>query len=285
VLDLAIAGLAGGGTYALIGVCIVLLYRVSAVVNFSQTFAPTFAVYFMTDLLNIQGWNVWLSVAVALVLGAVLCGVQGWLMARFFRESNVMIRSTVSMAMAISILAISLLRFHDNQRFFPALFASLNVDIGDSVVTGPTLVILGLAIVFGLCLWVLLNRTRLGIVMRAVSARPVTAELMGVSTLRMVVLVWALAGVVTTAVVVLVAPTRGSIPNIVLLVIPGLAAAVFGAMRSLLIAIVGGILLGVIESTSLDFDWMSGFQPALSFVAISLALLWSQRKETWSEAR
>ena len=283
--DLAIAGLTGGGTYALIGVCIVLLYRVGAVVNFSQTFAPTFAVYFMTDLLEVQGWNLWLSIAVALVMGAVLCGVQGWLMARFFRESNVLVRSTVSMAMAISLLAISLLRFHDNQRFFPTLFASVNIEIGNSVVTGPTVVILGLSVVISGLLWVLLNRTRLGIILRAVSARPVTAELMGVNTSKLIVLVWALAGAVTTAVILLVAPTRGSVPSMVLLVIPGLAAAVFGSMRSFTLCVVGGIALGVIESTSLNWAALSGYQPALSFIVMSIALLWSQRKETWSEAR
>jgi branched-chain amino acid transport system permease protein len=285
VLDLAVAGLAGGGTYALIGVCIVLLYRVGAVVNFSQTFAPTFAVYFMTDLLEVQGWNLWLSVATAIAIGIVLTALQGWIMARFFRDSTTMIRSTVSMAMAISLFAITLLRFHDNQRFFPRLFASLSRDVGGVSVTGTVFVILAMAVVISAGLWLLLNHTRLGVVLRAVSARPVTAELMGVSTTRVIVLVWALAGAITTAVAVLVAPTRGSIPNLVILVIPGLAAAVFGAMRSFTFTIVGGIAIGVVESMSFDWGTIGNYSPTLSFIVVTVALLWSQRKETWSDAR
>lgn len=285
MLDLAIAGLAGGGTYALLGVCIVLLYRVSATVNFSQLCAPTFAVYFMTDLLEIHGWNVWLGIATAIVIGIVLTGFQGWIMARFFRDSNVMVRSTVSMAMAISIFAISLLRFHDNQRFFPRLFGSLTTTFGDAAVAGNVIVILIIAFSFSIMLWLLLTKTRIGIILRAVSARPVTAELMGVSTTRVVVAVWALSGAVTTAVVVLVAPTRGSIPNLFLLVIPGLAAAVFGAMRSFGLTLVGGLAIGMVESMSLDWGVIGNYGPSLSFIVVTAALLWSQRKETWSEAR
>jgi branched-chain amino acid transport system permease protein len=285
MVDLAVAGLAGGGTYAIIGVCIVLLYRVGAVVNFSQTFAPTFAVYFMTDLLEVQGWNLWLSVAAAIVIGIALTAFQGWIMARFFRESNVMVRSTVSMAMAISLLAVCLLRFHDNQRFFPRLFASLTRDVGGVSVTGSVIVILAMALLISAGLWLLLNHTRLGVVLRAVSSRPVTAELMGVSTTRFIVLVWAVAGAITTAVAVLVAPTRGSIPNLVILVIPGLAAAVFGAMRSFTLTIVGGIAIGVVESMSFNWGTVGNYSPTLSFIVVTVALLWSQRKETWSDAR
>jgi branched-chain amino acid transport system permease protein len=285
MIDLAVAGLAGGGTYALVGVCIVLLFRVGAVVNFSQTFAPTFAVYFMTDLLEVQGWNVWVAMAAAIVIAMVLTGFQGWLMARFFRESNVMVRSTVSMAMAISIFAASLLRFHDNQRFFPRLFASLTTNVGDVAVTGAVIMILLIAVVFSIGLWLVLNKTRLGIKLRAVSARPVTAELMGVNTTRVTVLVWALGGAVTTMVLLLVAPTRGSIPSLVTLVIPGLAAAVFGAMRSFTLTIVGGLAIGIIESMSLDWGVVGNYGPSISFVVVSAALLWSQRKEMWSEAR
>jgi branched-chain amino acid transport system permease protein len=285
MLDLGVAGLAAGGTYAIIGVCIVLLYRVGAVVNFSQTFAPTFAVYFMTDLMEVQGWSLWLAVVSAVVIGIVLTGLQGWIMARFFRESTTMVRSTVSMAMAISIFAVCLLRFHDNQRFFPRLFASLTRDVGGVSVTGPVFVILGMALVISAGLWLLLNHTRLGVVLRAVSARPVTAELMGVSTTRVIVLVWALAGAITTAVAVLVAPTRSSIPNLVILVIPGLAAAVFGALRSFTLTIVGGLAIGVVESMSFNWGTVGNYSPTISFIVVSVALLWSQRKETWSDAR
>lgn len=284
-MNQAIAGLSAGGTYALIGVCLVLLFRVAAVVNFSQTFSATLAVAAMSDFLDIWGLGLWPAIALALLLGAAIAAVQGWFMASLFRESNVMVRSTVSMAMAISLFALAVRIFHDEQRFYPTLFKSLSTDVGDVRVAGTVIIAFASAIALAVLLWLVLAYTRLGVILRAVSSRPVTAELMGVGTKSLVVGVWAIGGLITTGALVLVAPTRSSIPNMVILIVPGLAAAIFGDMRSLSLTVAGGMLIGMIESVALNWGVIGNYRPALSFVAISLALLWSQRKETWSEAR
>ena len=285
MINLAVAGLSAGGTYALIGVCLVLLYRVGAVVNFSQTFGATVAVFAMTDFLEIWGLGLWSAVALAVVLGAVIAGAQGWLMATLFRESNVMVRSAVSMAMAISLLALSVRVFHDTQRFFPGLFNSLSFDLGSVRVGGVVVMSFVTAVGTAVVVWLVFGYTRLGVILRAVSSRPVTTELMGVSTRSLIVLVWAAAGAITTAACILVAPTRTSIPNMVILIVPGLAAAVFGGLRSFSLTVVGGVAIGMIESLAINWGPIGDYRPAISFVAVTLALLWSQRKETWSEAR
>jgi branched-chain amino acid transport system permease protein len=284
VLNLAVAGLAGGGVYALIGVCLVLSYRVGAVVNFSQTFAATLAVFVMSELYD-KDWNLWLAIGVAVAFGAALAGFQGWVMARFFSEASVLVRSTVTIGMAISLFGITVRIFHDTLRNFPSLFSSVKVTIGDVTVTGAVMASLLGAVGISVVLWAALTRTRLGVILRAVSSRPTTAELMGVRTTRLVVLVWALAGALTTAALVLVAPSRRNIPNLALLVIPGLAAAVFGAMRSFSLTVLGGLLIGMVESMALDWGALGDYRPAISFVLITMALLWSQRRETWGEAR
>lgn len=283
--NLAVAGLAAGGTYALIGVCIVLLYRMGAVVNFSQTFGPTLAVFAMTDFLDIWGLGQWSAIGLAIVLGTFVAAVQGYAMARFFRESTIMVRSTVSMAMAIALFALTVRIFHDTNRFFPALFNSLSRQVGDVRVSGQVVMAFSGAIVISVILWALLRFTRLGVILRAVSARPVTAELMGVRTTRLIVGVWALGGAITTAAIILVAPTRSSIPNMVILVIPAMAAAIFGAMRSFGLTVAGGVIIGMVESLALDWGFIGNYRPTISFLMITIVLLWSQRKETWSEAR
>jgi branched-chain amino acid transport system permease protein len=285
VLNLTIAGLSAGGTYALIGVCIVLLNRVGAVVNFSQTFGPTLATVALSDFLDIWELGLWTAVVLAVALGAAITAIQGLAMALLFRESNVMVRSTVSMAMAISLFALALLIFHDEQRFYPSLFKSLSRQVGDVTITGTVIMSFGTAIAVAVMLWLVLTYTRLGVILRAVSSRPVTAELMGVRTAGLIVLVWAIAGALTTWGLILVAPTRSSIPNMVILIIPGLAAAVIGGFKSLALTVAGGTFIGVLESIAIDWGGVGNYRPAISFLAISLALLWSQRKETWSEAR
>ncbi len=285
MLNLAVAGLAAGGIYGLVGVCIVLLYRMAAVVNFSQTFGPAFAVFAMTDLVDIHGLGMWTSIVLAIVIGTAISALQGYAMARLFRESNVLVRSTVSMAMAISLFAITVRVFHDTNRFFPALFNSLSFQAGDVRVSGQSVMSFVAAIAVSATLWLVLTYTRIGVILRAVSSRPVTAELMGVKTTPLIVAVWAAGGAITTAAMVLVAPTRSSIPNMVILVIPAMVAAICGSMRSLSLTLIGGIALGMLESTALNWGKVGEYRPALAFVMISLVLLWSQRKVTWNEAR
>lgn len=286
MLNFAVAGLAGGGVYALIGVCLVLAYRVGAVINFSQTFVATLSVFTMSEFVD-KGWNQWLAIAAGGLLCVVITAIQGMVMARLFGEATVLVRSTVTIGMAISLFAVTILIFHDTLRNFPILFSSVSFKIGEVTVTGA--VIASLVGAFGLStlLWLALTRTRLGVILRAVAGRPTTAELMGVRTMRMIALTWAVAGLLTYAAVLLVAPTRRNAVNISLLVIPALAAAVFGSMRSFALTIVGGLVIGMIESVLLDsrFGKVGNFRPALSFVVVAAALLWSQRKETWGEAR
>ena len=270
--------------YALIGVCLVLSYRVGAVINFSQTFVATFATFEMTELID-KGMHQWLAIVIALVMAGVVAGFQGWLMAKLFSDSTVLIRSTVTIGMAISFFALTVRIFHDTLRNFPSLFQSLCLTIRSVTVTGSVIVSVLMAIGIAFTLWLGLSHTRLGVIVRAVSSRPTTAELMGVKTTRLIVLIWALAGVLTCMACILVAPSRRSIPNIALLVIPGLAAAIFGSMKSFSLTVVGGLLIGMMESMALNWGAIGNFRPALSFVMVTAVLLWSQRKETWGESR
>jgi branched-chain amino acid transport system permease protein len=290
MLDLAVAGLAGGGVYALIGVCLVLSYRVGAVINFSQTFSATLAVFTMTELIDGHGWSLWPAVLVALVIGGLIAGAQGLVMVRLFGDASVLIRSTVTIGMAISFFGLTVRIFHDTLRNFPTMFKGLHVKLGAVTVTGSVIASLVGALGISLAVWLVLGRTRLGVILRAVSGRPTTAELMGVRTTRYVILVWAVAGVLTTAAILLVAPTRRSIPNISFLVVPALAAAVIGSMRSFSLTVAGGLAIGMIESVAQKWAKPDGFsianyRPGLAFVMVTLALLWTQRRQTWAEER
>jgi branched-chain amino acid transport system permease protein len=105
-MNQVVAGLAGGGVYALIGVCLVLSYRVGAVINFAQTFAATLSVFIMSEFVK-HGWGVWLSIFAAVVIGALIAALQGLIMTRFFSDANVLIRSTVTIGMAITLVGMN----------------------------------------------------------------------------------------------------------------------------------------------------------------------------------
>ena len=271
--------------YALIGVCLVLSYRVGAVINFSQTFSAALAVFIMSEILK-HGANQWVGIGLAIMIGAFFGAVQGFIMAKWFRDANILVRSTVTIGMAISLVGLTVRIFPDRGRYeFPPLFSSFNFRLGGVVLTGALIASLVLAVGASLLIWLGLTGTRIGVILRAVSARPTTAELMGVRTMQLTMLVWAVASALTTAAIILVAPVRRSVPNMALLVIPGLAAAVFGSMRSFGLTVFGGLLLGCLESKALDWGTIGEYRPMLSFMVVTAALLWGQRRETWGEAR
>src|SRR3981081_3077338 len=172
MFDLAIAGLAAGGAIALVGVCLVFSYRVAEVVNFSQTYVATFATFVMTTLLGHsvpQG----LAIVLAILVGGGVGAIQGVVMGRWFGQTSVLVRTTASIAMAIGLYGLVVKLYGNTPQTFPRLFPNLHLSVGSTVVAGISIVAVLLAILLGVVLWLVLNKTRIGVIVRAVASRPV----------------------------------------------------------------------------------------------------------------
>ena len=87
MLTNGVAGLAAGGTYALLGVCVVLLYRVVAVVSFAGAAMAAFGA-FMTTVLTEHGWHFAPALVVGVATGAAMTALAGLVMATWFAESS-----------------------------------------------------------------------------------------------------------------------------------------------------------------------------------------------------
>ena len=98
--------------------------------------------------------------------------------------------------------------------------------------------------------------------------------------------VWSLSGAVATVGLVMVAPTRpADVTSLGLVVVPALAAALLGGFRSFGLTVIGGLGIGILQSMSTRWGSFSAYRETLPFFAILAVLLWSQRKETWDDAR
>jgi branched-chain amino acid transport system permease protein len=153
-------------------------------------------------------------------------------------------------------------------RSFPSPFPAKPVDIGginvsiqDAAVIGVSLVTLGL-------LYVLFNRTKLGLAMRAAALYPETSTLLGVRTGLMLGLGWGLATAVGAVSGILVAPRILLEPNMMQsVIIYAFAAAVLGGIDSPLGAVVGGLALGVLLAL------IGAYIPSLADLRLALSLL------------
>ena len=157
---------------------------------------------------------------------------------------------------------------------------------GNVVVTLSSLIVIGAAIFTVLAMTWVLRGTRLGAQVRAMSERPVTAELLGVPIYARAALVWGFTGVVSAFGMIVVASNLpGGFSSLGFLIFPAMAAALIGAFRNLPLAFAGGIVVAVIESLSSYRTSWAEYRGAVPFLIALVVLLWTQRKQVWDAAR
>lgn len=283
--QLAIAGLAAGIAYSAIGVCLVLVRQVSDLVNVAQGIIGGIGAYSMLAA-NRHGAPLTVAVPVGVATGAIIAGTIGFILARGFAAADATTKTAASIGVTIALLAVAQRVFGHEPELFPVLLGGRFVTIGSVVIAVVTLVGAGALVVFGIILHVGVRRTRVGVRMWAVCLRPKTAELLGVRRTAITVATWALAGAVSTAGLLVVTPTRQSdLTAMTVLVVPALAAALVGGLRSIPVALAAGVTIGMSESVLLEWSSVAQYRQALSFVVIVVVLLVTQRKAVWDEAR
>ncbi|MDR3464309.1 MAG: branched-chain amino acid ABC transporter permease [Xanthobacteraceae bacterium] len=286
LLTSVVAGLTGGGAYGLLGVCAVFTYRLVAVVNFTAAAIGTTGTFVLVMLYE-AGAPLWLAMACGLVAGTVAGIAIGLVMTAWFAESSASTKAAVTVALLVGIVAIGLrLTGGQHPHHFPDLFPGSAMRLAGVELTFSSLLTIGLGVVFTVLAETFLTRTRMGLHLRALSERPMAAELIGVPVRRLAVLVWGITGAVTTFSLMIIAPQRSpDFASLSLLVVPALAAALIGLFRSFWITLVGGIMIGVVEGTMSVFPGLSQYRGAVPFLIILAVLLWLQRGARWDEAR
>ncbi|WP_327582998.1 branched-chain amino acid ABC transporter permease [Nonomuraea sp. NBC_00507] len=285
MLQASVAGLLAGGAYAMVGVCVVLLFQMTGVLNVAQAAIGAFGTMVMLQLLE-RGWGFGVALPAGVLTAAALAALLGWAIARFYTDSSAQVRTIVTVAVLVGLLAIGFRLFGNDPRTVPSLVPGAGFRLADVVVSGNALIALVLAAAIAVGAGLLLNRSRLGVRLRAISERPVTAEMLGVPVTALAVGVWAVMGAVTAVAVTAVAPTRPSnFLSLSLLVMPAMAAALLGGLRNLAGAALGGVLIGVIEGAGTSVRQLSEYRQVLPFLVVVVALVWLQRREVWDATR
>ena len=250
LLPYVINGISAGGQYALIAIGYTLVYGILRLINFAHG-----DVFMVAGLMMIY-FTASLPMYLALPLVVVCTALLGFLIERAAYKP---LRSAPRMSLMISAIGVSyllqnlaLLIYGSEQKAFPTIVALPTVHIGGVYIDGITLATLVVTAVIMVALSLFINKTRMGKAMRAVSEDKEAAELMGISVNRTITVTFAigsaLAGVAAIfygAAYTYIRPTTGAMPGI-----KAFTAAVFGGIGSIPGAMLGGILLGVIEQLS-----------------------------------
>jgi branched-chain amino acid transport system permease protein len=267
-VEQVIAGIAAGGIYASLALALVLIYRAMGLINFAQGEFAMFTAFICWALLD--GAQLPFALAVAITVLVAFGGAFAIerLIVRPFERGSPLVIVIVTLALFEIANSVAGFVWGYSPRSFPSPFPARPVEIGgilisiqDAAVIGVSLLTLGL-------LYVLFNRTRLGLAMRAAALYPEVSALLGVRTGLMLGLGWGLASAVGAVSGILVAPRILLEPNMMQsVIIYAFAAAVLGGIDSPLGAVVGGLTLGVLLAL------IGAYVPALADLRLALSLL------------
>lgn len=285
MLQGAIAGLAAGGVYAVIAVCLTLMAQLVRVINFSQAAIGMFGAFLAVSFSG-MGIPQVPAIALGIILGALLSAGLGWIIATWLPEASISARSAVTVGALLLLISISFILFGTKPKMFRALFSGPAFTLEGVVISQVTVVIVILALVVALAAKLVLGKTSIGVKLRAIADRPVAAELLGVPVKPLAIGVWAVTGLIVGIAITIVAPTQTSdAMSLSMLVISASAAALLGGFKRLDLALIGGLLLGMAQGAAAQFSELILLRDWIPLIVIVVFLLWNQRREVWDAAR
>ena len=267
-----VSGLATGCVYALIALGFVLIFKATDVVNFAQgefVMASGFISYTLLIKLELPYWLVFLvTILLSGFMGVILerVVVRPIMDAPIFSiviatiGASTVMRSSAGIVYGYDVLPLPTIFSKDPLRFGVLNFTAM--DLG----------VIGFSLVIMLALYLFFKLTKTGMAMRATAQSQTAARLMGVSVRRIFSLTWAISAAVGGVAGVLIAPIIYLDPNLGFIGVKAFAGAILGGFGSIPGAIVGGMLLGVIENLS-GYFFNAGIKQVSTYILLILVLV------------
>jgi branched-chain amino acid transport system permease protein len=249
-LEFTLGGIAVGMIYAAIALSLVLIWRGTRILNYSQGGMAMFTTYIAWLVIRDTG-SYWAGFAVALAAGLVLGSVLEYTVVRPTENKAPLNAVIVTIGLLILLEGVAGIIYGGQYRSFPAAFSVKGLKAGSvGLGVSPADVFTAVAVLAAALILALVFRyTAVGLRLRAAAFAPAVARLLGVRIGRVLTLGWALAGLFGALAGVLVTPSTFLYPNSMdSIFVLGFTAAVIGGLDSPVGAVVGGILLGVVLS-------------------------------------
>ena len=267
-------GLAVGSLYSLVALGIVLLYRTSRVLNFAHGELATFGTFVVFTLLTSAHWPFAIAALGGLAAAAGVGAAFFFLVIRPAKESTLLGKIVITLGLALVLQGMAARLWGTDPKTLPFPLSDVKVyRMGEVVISQISVgsFAVGLALMAGL--YVLVQHSRIGLAMRAVSQNAVASQVLGIPVRQILVLTWGLASSLGAAAGILLAPVTLLDPYMMLdPFLKGFAAAVLGGIDSMPGAALGGVLLGVAEAVFAGYVSVK-FKTTLAFLIIIAVLV------------
>jgi len=240
-----VTGIAVGGIFASLALALVLIYNAMGLVNFAQGEMAMLATFVAFALIS-RGLSYWIAFPVTLVLAFAGGIAIQRIVIKPVERAPVLTLVIIPLGLATLINGIAGFIFGYVPRSFPSPFAATSIDILGVFVSWRDLGVIAVSGLVLIGVYVLLQRTTVGLTMRAAAHHPEASRLLGVQVSWMLALGWGLASAVGAVSGIMVAPILLLEPNMMqTIIIYAFAAAVLGGIESPLGAVVGGLIVGL----------------------------------------
>jgi branched-chain amino acid transport system permease protein len=288
LLQQIINGLVLGSVYALVALGYTMVYGIINLINFAHgevLMVGALVSWTVVTALADSGLPGWLKLLISLIVAVVVCAALNYLIEKIayrpLRNAPRLAPLITAMGMSLLLQTLAMIIWKPNYKPYPILLPSEPFVIGGAVINTTQILILAATAVTLVGLMWLVNRTKLGRAMRATAENPRVAALMGVKPDMVISATFIIGAALAALAGVMYAANYGSVQH-TMGFLPGLkafTAAVFGGIGNLAGAVVGGVLLGLIESLGAGYIGAltggvlgSHYQDIFAFIVLILVL-------------
>jgi branched-chain amino acid transport system permease protein len=272
IAQLVVSGVTVGAVYAMVALGFVTIFKSSSIINFAQgefvMLGGMLTVYFLKGL----KLPYFLAGALAVVTVCLIGMVVYILAIHPLRKASVLILIMATLGVSMFISNTTMLLLGNTPRSIPPISDANSILLGEVAISPQSIWVIALTVVILIFLYLLANHTLIGKAMEASSTEPLGADLVGIPRNKIVLYSFGVSATIGAIGGVLISPiffVRFDSGG--MLGLKGFIAAVIGGWGSATGAVVGGILVGVLESLSIGFI-SAGYKNAIAFLVMILIL-------------
>jgi branched-chain amino acid transport system permease protein len=272
-LQLILSGISIGSIYALVALAMVIIYKTSEVPNFAQGEMAMLSTFIAFMLLASYGQSFLVSFTGALIFAIVLGVFLEFVFLRRAKDPNVLSLILITLGFEMMIYGVASWKWGAEQQSFPFPVSDYDIiNVGPAVVSYLNIATLLVTLALMLILFLFFRYTKVGIAMKATQQNLLAARINGIRANRILSITWGMSSLIGAVAGMMLAPIATLDPNLMMdPLLKGFASAVLGGMTTLVGSVIGGYILGIIETLFGGYVSLQ-FKSIVAFLIIVLVL-------------
>ncbi len=272
-LQLLVSGISIGSIYALVALAMVIIYKTSEVPNFAQGEMAMITTFVAFMFLDTFGQSFLISFTGALVFAIALGAFLEFVFLRRAKDPNVLSLILITLGFEMMLYGLASWKWGAEQKSLPFPVSDFDiVNVGNAVVSYLNIATLLVAFFLMFVLFLFFKYTKVGIAMKATQQNMMAARINGIRANRILSITWGMSSFIGAVAGMMLAPIATLDPNLMMdPLLKGFAAAVLGGMTTLVGSVIGGYILGIIETLFGGYVSLQ-FKSIVAFLIIVLVL-------------